>query len=183
MIIFGVDPGSRTTGYGIVSVCGNRFACLDYGGIRTEAPTGELPDLQVRLNSIFETLSSLLAQYSPDCLVVENVFYARNARSALMLGHVRGVILLAASQSGLPVFEYSPLEVKKAVTGYGRADKVQVQTMVQRLLNLEAPPTPFDAADALALALCRGFGGARTGKRGSRWTLSDLKKIQKGDPC
>ncbi len=114
---------------------------------------------------------------------MESVFYARNVHSSLLLGHVRGVILLAAARANLPVVEYSPLEVKKAVTGYGRADKAQVQSMVKTLLNLESIPEPNDASDALALAICQGFGGARSSKRGKRWSESDLKQLLRRDPC
>ncbi len=182
MIIAGVDPGSRVTGYGIIRVSGNRFHCLDYGSIST-AGGSKLPELKDRLNSIFSSLSEIFTRYSPDYLVVENIFYARNIRSSLLLGHVRGVILLAAARASLPVIEYSPLEVKKAVTGYGRADKAQVQTMVQRLLGLQEVPRPHDASDALALALCQGFGGARSGKRGKRWQESDLRQIMDRETC
>lgn len=176
MIIAGVDPGSRTTGYGIIKVEGNRFTCLDFGGI-TPSGKGSSGSLQERLDFIFTTLSSLFSEFQPDCLAVEEIFYAKNARSALMLGHVRGAILLAAARAGLDLTEVSPLEVKKAVTGYGRADKAQVQVMVQRLLNLKEVPRPYDASDALAIALCCAFGGSRSGTRGKRWKESDLKRI------
>ena len=165
MIIAGVDPGSRVTGYGIIRVEGNRFHCLEYGGINA-VTRGDKTELKDRLNRVFDSLCALFEKYSPDYLVVENVFYARNARSSLVLGHVRGVILLAAARAALPVVEYTPLEVKRAITGYGRADKDQVQAMVRRLLGLDQLPQPHDAADALALALCQGFGGSRSPKIG-----------------
>ena len=182
MIIAGVDPGSRITGYGIIKVTGNRFQCLDYGAINLTG-RGAPPELKDRLDTIFTSLSDIFVTHSPEYLVVESVFYARNVHSSLLLGHVRGVILLAAARAGLPVIEYSPLEVKKAVTGYGRADKEQVQTMVKRLLNLDKVPEPNDASDALALALCKGFGGARSSKRGKRWSESDLKQALHKEPC
>ena len=182
MIIAGVDPGSRVTGYGVIRVTGNRFQCLDYGAISTVGRS-DSPELKDRLNKIFIALSDILEKYSPEFLVVESVFYARNVHSSLLLGHVRGVILLAAARANLPVVEYSPLEVKKAVTGYGRADKAQVQSMVKTLLNLESIPEPNDASDALALAICQGFGGARSSKRGKRWSESDLKQLLRRDPC
>ena len=182
MIIAGVDPGSRVTGYGIIKVTGNHFQCLDYGAISTTG-RGDPSDLKDRLLKIFNALSEVLTKYTPEYLVVESVFYARNVHSSLLLGHVRGIILLAAAQANLPVVEYSPLEVKKAVTGYGRAGKEQVQAMVKTLLNLESVPQPHDASDALALALCQGFGGARSSKRGTRWSESDLKQILGRDPC
>jgi len=182
MIIAGVDPGSRVTGYGIIKVEGNHFQCLDYGVISTTG-RGCPSELKDRLHKIFESLSDVLDKHSPDYLVVESIFYARNVHSSLLLGHVRGVILLSAARAGLPVIEYTPLEVKKAVTGYGRADKEQVQTMVKRLLNLDTIPKPHDASDALALAICQGFGGARSSKRGKRWSESDLKQARHKDPC
>ncbi len=182
MIIAGVDPGSRVTGYGIIQVSGNRFKCLDYGAIRVVGPGHSLA-LQERLHKIHRELTEIFSRFSPGCLVVESIFYARNVRSSLLLGHVRGVILLSAAQASLPVIEYTPLEVKKAVTGYGRADKEQVQNMVKTLLNLEEIPQPHDASDALALAICQGFGGARSSKRGKRWSESDLKRALDRDPC
>ena len=182
MIIAGVDPGSRVTGFGIIKVEGNHFQCLDYGAISTTG-RGSPAELKDRLHKIFDSLSAVIDKHSPDYLVVESIFYARNVHSSLLLGHVRGVILLVAARAGLPVIEYRPLEVKKAVTGYGRADKEQVQTMVQRLLNLDKIPHPHDASDALALALCQGFGGARSSKRGKRWSESDLKQATRKDPC
>lgn len=182
MIIAGVDPGSRVTGYGVIKVTGNRFQCLDYGTVSTTGRS-DPPELKDRLNKIFMSLSDVFEKYSPEFLVVESVFYSRNVHSSLLLGHVRGVILLAAARANLSVVEYSPLEVKKAVTGYGRADKAQVQSMVKTLLNLERVPEPNDAADALALALCQGFGGTRSSKRGKRWSEADLKQVLRRDPC
>lgn len=158
MVIMGVDPGSRVTGYGVIEKEGNRVCCLTYGVIRTGQEgalgfAGRLKDIHAGLREIVET-------YGPQVMVVEDVFYAVNVKSALRLGHARGVILLAAAESGLEVVEYSPLEVKKAVVGYGRAAKQQIQTMVRRLLNLKEEPQPHDAADALAIALCHAFDGA-----------------------
>lgn len=153
MIIIGVDPGSRVTGFGVVSVRGSRFQCREYGTIAVEKEGG-FPD---RLKKIHEDLQDLLHRHPPAVIVVEGLFYAANAQSALKLGHTRGVILLAAAQAGVPLVEYSPLEVKKAVVGYGRADKNQIQVMVRTLLNLREKPQPHDAADALAIALCHAF--------------------------
>lgn len=153
MKICGVDPGSRCTGYAVISVQGNRCRALDWGVIRTAAGSS----LPTRLAHIHSELSALLEKHLPDSVAVEGVFHAVNASSALKLGHTRGVILLAAEQKGLPVHEYSPLKVKQAVVGYGRAEKHQVQLMVKRLLNLEETPEPHDAADALAIALCHAF--------------------------
>ncbi|MFQ5740343.1 MAG: crossover junction endodeoxyribonuclease RuvC [Acidobacteriota bacterium] len=158
MIIFGVDPGSRKTGYGVISAQANHFSCLGYGGIvaATRRPT----PLPQRLKTIYGELKVLLRQHVPAAVVVEEVFHAVNVQTALKLGQARGVVLLAAAEMGVPLFEYSPLEVKKAVVGYGRAEKSQVQLMVQVLLKLKKPPEPHDAADALAIALCHAFNGS-----------------------
>jgi crossover junction endodeoxyribonuclease RuvC len=175
MIIMGVDPGSRVTGYGVISVEGNRFRCLDYGAIKVTLK-GTLPAIPERLNQIHSSLSTLIEKFKPEIVVVEGLFYAANVKSALTLGHARGVVLLAAAQKDLPVAEYSPLEVKKAVTGYGRAGKTQIQTMVQTLLNLKSEPEPHDAADALALALCQAFNGSGLRHRQGRWRSYSPKK-------
>jgi crossover junction endodeoxyribonuclease RuvC len=148
--IFGIDPGSRRTGYGCVERIGSRQALVICGSI-SSPPRATFPD---RLNAIREGLAALLAQHRPDCVAVEDIFHARNVRSALKLGEARGVALLAAAEAGVPVVSYPPAVVKRAVVGYGRAEKHQVQRMVTLLLNLDRPPTPYDAADALAIALC-----------------------------
>jgi crossover junction endodeoxyribonuclease RuvC len=168
MVIMGVDPGSRVTGYGVVSVDGNHFHCLDYGAISVVL-NGSAPEIPERLKKIHSALTEVMVRFEPEIVVVEGLFYAVNVKSALTLGHARGVVLLAAAQRGLPVAEYSPLEVKKAVTGYGRADKGQVQTMVKTLLNLKSEPQPHDASDALALALCQAFNGKGLKHRQGRW--------------
>ena len=155
MLIFGIDPGSRSTGYGIIRALGSRYHCLDYGAIR---PGNQTPkDFSSRLSCIYSRLHSLIETHQPDAVAVEEVFHAVNTRTALILGQVRGVALLAAAQHRIPIFEYSPLKVKKSVVGYGRAEKHQVQMMVKRLLNMEIEPEPDDAADALAVALCHAF--------------------------
>jgi len=148
--IFGIDPGSERTGYGCVEIDGSRHRVLTSGAIRTPA-TATFPE---KLLKIHTGLASLLSECQPDCVAIENLFHANNARSALKLGHARGVAMLAAVQSGVPVFEYTPAEVKRAVVGYGRAEKHQVQQMVKLILGLVALPTPFDASDALAIAIC-----------------------------
>ncbi len=157
MVIAGIDPGSRTTGFGVVTLNGNRVKCLDYGVI-VGSPSKKAPQqLHHRLARIYSELTALLSKHEPDVVVVEDVFHAANANSALKLGQARGVILLAAAQSGAEVFRYTPLEVKKAVVGYGRAHKDQIKMMVTRLLNLPGEPSSHDAADALAIALCHAF--------------------------
>lgn len=150
MKIFGIDPGSARTGYGCVEVEGSRCRMVLSGAIRT-SPTASFPE---KLLSIHAGLAALIAQCRPDCVAVENLFHAANARSALKLGHARGVAMLAAVEAGLPVAEYTPAEIKRAVVGYGRAEKHQVQQMVKLLLGLSEIPTPHDAADALAVAIC-----------------------------
>jgi crossover junction endodeoxyribonuclease RuvC len=147
--VLGIDPGSRTTGYGVVETIGNRFAYVGHGAIsgRAEAP------LPGRLATIFEGLRRVLETHRPAEVCVESIFYARNAQSALKLGYARGVALLVAELGGLPVVEYTPMQVKSAVVGYGRAEKQQVQDMVRRLLRLQKPAGP-DASDALAVAIC-----------------------------
>jgi crossover junction endodeoxyribonuclease RuvC len=153
--IFGIDPGSTRTGYGCVETDGTRHRLLICGAFAPPARS-TFPE---RLHVIHDGLTRLLRETTPDCVVVENLFYSRNVRSALQLGHARGVALLAAVQAGLPVVEYTPAEIKLAVVGYGRADKVQIQQMVKLLLGLKAVPTPHDAADALAAALCHVHSG------------------------
>jgi len=148
--IFGIDPGSERTGYGCIEVIGSRHHLVIYGSIAAPAHS-TFPE---KLKHIHSGLVALLARHRPDCVAVETIFYARNVRSALKLGHARGVALLAASEAGLTVVEYAPAEIKRAVVGYGRAEKHQVQQMVKLLLGLDAPPSPHDAADALAVAIC-----------------------------
>jgi len=152
MIIVGIDPGSRKTGYGVISLEGNRCTCLDFGAIQTAK--GEFAD---RLKEIYAGLSNVLARFAPSAVAVEEIFHAVNPRSALMLGQSRGVVLLVAAQYSIPIAEYTALQIKKAVVGYGKADKTQVQMMVRRLLNLKANPEPLDASDALAIAICHAF--------------------------
>jgi crossover junction endodeoxyribonuclease RuvC len=147
---FGIDPGSDRTGYGCVETLGSRHRLVTCGSLSAPARS-TFPD---RLRFIHAGLAGLLARYRPDCVAIESIFHARNARSALMLGQARGIALLAASEAGLPVVEYAPAEVKRAVVGYGRAEKHQVQQMIKLLLGLDAPPSPHDAADALAIAIC-----------------------------
>ena len=150
MRIFGVDPGSAHTGYGCIDTSGGRHRILACGALSPPAQSG-FPD---KLRAIHDGLAALLAEHRPDTVAVEDLFYARNARSALKLGHVRGVVILAASEAGVSVVEYSPAEVKRAVVGYGRAEKQQVQQMVSLLLGMDAPPSKLDVTDALAVAVC-----------------------------
>ena len=149
-VVLGIDPGTAITGYGVVREWHGQAQALDYGVIRTPAHQ-ELPQ---RLVTIYAALNDLLDRHQPDAVAVEEVFFSKNARTALSVGHARGVVLLAVAQRGIPLFHYKPTQVKQAVTGYGGADKRQVQEMVRMLLGLDAIPRPDDAADALAIALC-----------------------------
>jgi crossover junction endodeoxyribonuclease RuvC len=148
--IFGIDPGSERTGYGCLETDGRRHALVACGAIAATARDA-FPD---RLARIHRELAALLAEHRPACVAIENVFHAVNARSALKLGHARGVAMLAAVEAGCPVVEYTPTQIKRAVVGYGHADKRQIQQMIKLLLGLDRAPSPHDAADALAVALC-----------------------------
>lgn len=150
MRIFGIDPGSLRTGYGCVESDGSRHRLVTCGAIAAPARS-PFPD---KLLAMHDGLVRLLREAAPECVAIENLFYARNVRSALQLGHARGVAVLAAVQARIPVVEYSPAEIKLAVVGYGRAEKQQLQQMVKVLLGLEEAPSPHDAADALAVAIC-----------------------------
>ncbi|UCF37369.1 MAG: crossover junction endodeoxyribonuclease RuvC [Acidobacteriota bacterium] len=176
MIVMGVDPGSRVTGWGVISLEGNRVQCVDFGAVRTIRGGRQTPPIADRLKTIYEEIDAVLVKHRPEVVAVEGVFYAVNIKSALTLGHVRGVILFAAAFRSIPIVEFSPLEVKKAVVGVGRADKGQVQMMVQRLLNLRQLPEPHDASDALALALCQAFNGSQEKRRQRRWRSYEVQK-------
>ena len=149
MKILGIDPGSHTTGYGIIRYQNNCVSHVEAGII-----SGHRKNDVTSLTEIFSEIEKILEKHAPDAVAVEDIFFASNAQSALKLGHARGVILLAVFRSGIPLFEYSALEVKKAVTGYGRADKTQVQKMVAKLLDIKGKLPAHDASDALAVAIC-----------------------------
>jgi len=151
MRVLGIDCGSQHTGYGVVELDpSGKLHCIAVGAIHA---TARAP-IADRLNKIFQGLQAVIVRDRPEEVAIEDVFFAVNVKSALKLGHVRGVAMLAASSAGLAVAEYAPLSIKSAVVGYGRADKEQVQHMITRLLNLAAPPDSPDAADALAIAIC-----------------------------
>lgn len=148
-VTLGIDPGTAILGYGVIQ--GERDpVLLDYGVVET-GPDLPMPE---RLSLLFDQMTELLARHSPDAVAVEQLFFARNVTTAIAVGQARGVVLLAAARGGVAVAEYSPSEVKHAIVGYGKADKNQMQEMVRLILNLDAPPHPDDAADALAIALC-----------------------------
>ena len=151
MSVLGIDCGTEYTGYGVVELLADeRLLCVACGAIKVPARE----PMPVRLSRISRRLQELIAEHRPDRVALEDVFYALNVKSALKLGQVRGVAMLAAATAGLEVAEYSPLSIKSAVVGYGKAEKHQVQQMVTRLLNLDQVPEPADAADALAIAIC-----------------------------
>ncbi|HRX01479.1 MAG TPA: crossover junction endodeoxyribonuclease RuvC [Cyclobacteriaceae bacterium] len=151
MIVIGIDPGTATTGYGVIDEDNDgNFNVLDYGVVITRADLS----LENRLKIIYDSLTSLIILHKPASAAVEKLFFKQNVTNAISVGQARGVILLAFANSGIPVAEYSPAEVKSAVSGYGGAEKAQVQAMVKAILNLNETPKPDDAADALAIAIC-----------------------------
>ncbi len=150
MRILGIDPGYAILGYGIIDVTGNRFSAVDYGSIMTDASM----DMTSRLQSIYANLTNLINTYKPDEASIEELFFNNNAKTAILVGEARGVALLACANGGLPIGEYTPLQIKQSLVGYGRADKKQVQFMVKTMLNLAQVPKPDDTADALAAAIC-----------------------------
>ena len=150
MRVLGIDCGSRITGYGVIDTQGSQCILVRCGAIRSKPSD----PLAIRLRSIYSGLLEIIDDVQPEAAAFESLFYAANVQSALKLAHVRGVLMFAAAEANLPVFEYSPLEVKSAVTGYGRAEKNQVQQMVRDLLKLKFVPEPYDASDALAVAIC-----------------------------
>ncbi|HHY98162.1 MAG TPA: crossover junction endodeoxyribonuclease RuvC [Firmicutes bacterium] len=157
MIVMGIDPGTASTGYGVIESFGGRLACLDYGCIRT----GSNMSSSRRLETIYAAVSRLISSYSPEVIAVEELFFNRNAKTALKVGESRGVVILAAVRHSIRVAEYTPLQIKQAITGYGRASKSQIQRMIKLLLNLESVPSPDDTADALACAICHIHSDSR----------------------
>ncbi|MCU0520531.1 MAG: crossover junction endodeoxyribonuclease RuvC [Anaerolineae bacterium] len=150
MRVLGIDPGTATTGYAVVEDREGRLVLIAIGVISTPAKT----PLPVRLQQIYADLRDIIVAHRPAASAVEELFFSRNARTAMAVGHARGVTLLALADAGLRIVEYTPMQIKQAVTGYGSADKYQVQQMVQRLLSLPDVPRPDDAADAAAVAIC-----------------------------
>ncbi len=150
MVILGIDPGYATVGYGVIEYNGKGFRTVDYGAVTSPA---NLP-FPRRLEMIFEGITELIDKFKPDAVSVEELFFNTNLKTGIAVAHARGVILLAVQKRGVPFFEYTPLQVKQSVVGYGRAEKMQVMLMTKSLLGLEKIPRPDDAADALALAIC-----------------------------
>ncbi|MFA5109161.1 MAG: crossover junction endodeoxyribonuclease RuvC [Patescibacteria group bacterium] len=149
-IILGIDPGIADTGYGVIKEEGAKLTCLAYGSVKTKAGL----DLITRLETLHKELDRIIKKYRPDLAAVEQLFFNKNVRTALIVGQARGVALLTLKQNKLPVFEFTPAQVKCAVSAYGQASKLQVQKMVKLILNLKELPRPDDAADALAIAIC-----------------------------
>lgn len=152
MLILGVDPGIAILGYGLVKYEANRFTVIDYGAITTDSGI----NMSARLTIIYDRLVDIIERHNPDAFAIEELFFNKNIKTALTVGHARGVAVLAGSKSCVQVYEYTPLQVKQAVVGYGRADKNQMQQMVKVILNLGEIPKPDDVADALAVAICHG---------------------------
>ncbi|MBE6602318.1 MAG: crossover junction endodeoxyribonuclease RuvC [Ruminococcaceae bacterium] len=155
MVILGIDPGLAIVGWGVIEYRNARFRTLAYGSLQT--PAGMRTE--ERLAKIFDGLNELIEAYHPDAVAVEELFFNTNITTGIRVAEARGVILLAAERRGIPIFEYTPLQVKQAVVGYGRAEKKQVITMVTMLLGLQKPPKPDDTADALAIAICHAHSG------------------------
>lgn len=149
MLVLGVDPGSRVTGYGLVQKERDGLTCIQSGTI---SMSGQMP-FHERIHRIYHSMVDIMNRHRPDELAIEDVFFAKNVQSSLKLGHARGAVLIAAVECGLRIFEYSPMEIKKAVAGYGSAPKEQVRSMIRWMLKLHCDP-PLDASDALATAIC-----------------------------
>ena len=150
MRILGIDPGYAILGWGIIDLVGNRFSVVDYGAVLTDTSM----DMPARLQALYNGLTDIIKKYKPEDASIEQLFFNSNAKTAILVGEARGVAVLACANGNLNIAEYTPLQIKQAVTGYGRADKGQIQQMVKMLLNLNAIPKPDDAADALAVAIC-----------------------------
>lgn len=150
LVVLGIDPGYAIVGYGIVQYQANHFTPIAYGAVTTKAGI----EFSCRLDTIYNDISCIMKRYKPEALSIEKLFFNTNTTTAIDVAQARGVILLAARQNNIPVFEYTPLQVKQSVTGYGKAEKKQVMELTRRLLGLEKTPKPDDTADALAMAIC-----------------------------
>jgi crossover junction endodeoxyribonuclease RuvC len=155
MRILGIDPGYAIMGWGVIEKKGSSFFPVAYGSIETEKET-PMPE---RLKHLYASLMDIISEYDPEEVSIEELYFNNNAKTAIFVGQARGVALLACTNSGLDIFEYTPLQIKTAMTGFGRAEKKQIQAMVKMILNLEAIPKPDDTADALAAAICHAYSG------------------------
>lgn len=161
MRILGIDPGYAILGYGVLDMNGNRFSVVDYGSVITD----EDMDMPHRLQVLYDSITDIIEKYEPQEASVEELFFNNNAKTAILVGEARGVAVLACAKKGLKISEYTPLQIKQALVGYGRADKRQVQAMVKAILNLDKVPKPDDTADALAAAICHGHCVGPGGRR------------------
>ena len=152
MRILGIDPGYAILGWGVIDMKGNHFKVVDYGAVTTDSKMA-MPD---RLKVLYNSLMDIITEYEPDVASIEELFFNTNAKTAILVGQARGVAVLACANSGLEIEEYTPLQIKQGLVGYGRAEKKQVQLMVKTILNLNEIPKPDDTADALAAAVCHG---------------------------
>ncbi len=150
MIILGIDPGLAISGYGILNYVGNKFEVIDYGAVITDS-TEEFPK---RLKKIYDSYMNLFELYKPEAVAIEELFYNKNTKTAIAIAEARGVHLLAAENKNIPLYEYTPLQIKQGIVGYGRAEKKQIQEMVKVILKLDKVPKPDDVADGLAAAIC-----------------------------
>lgn len=157
MRIIGIDPGYAIMGWGILDLKGNKFSVVDYGSITTDAGV----DASKRLQHIYAELGAIIAKYQPEEAAIEELFFNNNAKTVILVGEARGIAVLACANAGLEISEYTPLQIKQALVGYGRADKKQVQAMVKAILNLKEVPKPDDTADAVAAAICHGHSRGR----------------------
>ncbi|MDO4593854.1 MAG: crossover junction endodeoxyribonuclease RuvC [Tissierellia bacterium] len=153
MLILGIDPGIAIMGYGLLNLKSNRVKMVEYGVVTTSSKT----NFADRLNVLYDNLQEIIDQYKPDEVAIEELFFNKNVKTAITVGHARGIQVLCANRNKIPIYEYTPLQIKQAITGYGRANKKQMQLSVQSLLNLDKIPKPDDAADALAVSLCHVF--------------------------
>lgn len=170
MRILGIDPGYAIVGWGVIDYENSRFRVVDYGSVQTKAGT----DTVERLEKVYQGINTIIERYKPEHMAIEELFFNTNATTAIVVAEARGVTLLAARQHGLKIGEYTPLQVKQAVVGYGRAEKSQVMDMVKRICALPAPPRPDDAADAVALALCHARSSTSLLYRGDREECSTI---------
>lgn len=160
MRILGIDPGYAILGWGIIDMKGNHFSVIDYGAVTTDASMA-MPD---RLKCLYSSLMDIIAKHRPEAAAIEELFFNNNAKTAINVGQARGVAVLACASNDLDISEYTPLQIKQALVGYGRADKKQVQIMTKAILNLDEIPKPDDTADALAAAVCHGHSSSSAGR-------------------
>ncbi len=172
MRILGIDPGYAIVGYGVIDYQNTRFSVVDYGAILTEAGT----PFNLRLEQIYDEACAVMQRWKPEAMAIEKLFYNTNAKTVIDVGQARGVLVLAAQKNGLDIAEYTPLQVKQSVVGYGRAEKKQVQEMTKLILNLEKIPKPDDTADALAIAICHAHAGGSLFAGGR----IDLSRVRNG---